>query len=117
MANYSRRRRGSAWPKLLLLLALAGAAGFGLRHQIAGKGASVQVPFIAEFKTIRVGSFQENNSVPLVLEDGDWRVDWQPSLFFKDLGTSDLVRLFPLDPRRGSISDRKGRPLAVMGFR
>src|SRR5207253_8535459 len=49
--------------------------------------------------------------------DGAWRVDWRPSLFFKDLGSNDLVRLFPLDPRRGAIFDRKNRPLAVMGYR
>lgn len=82
----------------------------------AGNGASVQVPFTVTFKTIRVGAFQENNSVPLVLENGRWRVDWRPSLFFADLKPNDSVRLFPLDPRRGSILDRKGRPLAMMGF-
>jgi penicillin-binding protein 2 len=81
-----------------------------------GNGASVQVPFTVAFTTIRVGAFQENNSVPLVLEDGSWRVDWQPSLYFKDLAPDDLVRLFPLNPRRGSILDRQGRPLATMGF-
>ncbi len=81
-----------------------------------GNGASVQVPITVEFKTIRVGTFQENNSVPLVLENGEWRVDWRPSLFFKDLAADDLVRLFPLNPRRGSILDRKGRPMATMGF-
>ncbi|HEX5415206.1 MAG TPA: NTF2-like N-terminal transpeptidase domain-containing protein, partial [Chloroflexota bacterium] len=82
----------------------------------AGNGASVQVPFTATFDTIRVGSFQENNSVSLVLEDGQWRVDWRPSLFFHDLSPNDTVRLFPLNPRRGSIVDRKGRFLATMGF-
>ena len=82
----------------------------------AGNGASVQVPFTVAFKTIRVGTFEENNSVSLVLEDGQWRVDWQPSLFFSGLDPNDTVRLFPLDPRRGSIVDRKGRPLAMMGF-
>jgi penicillin-binding protein 2 len=82
----------------------------------AGNGASVQVPFTVEFKTIRVGNFDESNSVSLVLEDGEWRVDWRPSLFFKDLGPDSDVRLFPLNPRRGSIVDRKGRPLATMGF-
>jgi penicillin-binding protein 2 len=84
--------------------------------EAAGNGASVQVPFTVEFKTIRVGSFRENNSVTLVLEDGQWRVEWRPSLYFKDLAGGDLVRLFPLNPRRGSILDRKGRPLATMGF-
>jgi penicillin-binding protein 2 len=82
----------------------------------AGNGASVQVPFTVDFQTIRVGSFSENNSVTLVLENGQWKVDWRPSLFFKDLAPGDLVRLFPLNPQRGSILDRQGRPLATMGF-
>ncbi len=80
----------------------------------AGNGASVQVPFTVEFQTNMVGTFQENNSVPLVLEDGQWRVDWRPSLFFKDLTPQSTVHLFPIDTRRGSILDRKGRPLATM---
>lgn len=83
----------------------------------AGNGASVQVPFTVTFQTILVGTFAENNSVPLVLEDGQWRVDWHPSLFFHDLTPNSIVRLFPLETRRGSILDRKGRPLAMMGFR
>jgi len=82
----------------------------------AGNGASVQVPFTVQFDTIRVGTFQENNSVSLILEGGQWKVDWQPSLFFHDLAPNDTVRLFPLNPRRGSILDRKGRYLATMGF-
>lgn len=83
----------------------------------AGNGASVQVPFTVDFNTIRVGTFSEINSVPLVLEGGTWHVDWRPSLFFKDLAEDGYVHLFPLDPRRGSILDRQGRPLATMGFR
>jgi penicillin-binding protein 2 len=81
----------------------------------AGNGASVQVPFTVEFKTDMVGTFQENNSVPLVLEDGQWRVDWRPSLFYKDLTPQSTVQLFPINTRRGSILDRKGRPLAMNG--
>jgi penicillin-binding protein 2 len=82
----------------------------------AGDGASLQVPFTVQFDTVRVGSFSENNSVPVVLENGQWRVDWRPSLIFSELAPGDQVRLFPLNPRRGSILDRKGRPLAIMGF-
>lgn len=81
----------------------------------AGNGASVQVPFTVDFKTNLVGSFSENNSVPLVLEDGQWHVDWQPSLFYAELTPQSIVRLFPIPTRRGSILDRKGRPLATMG--
>lgn len=82
----------------------------------AGDGASVQVPFTVTFRTTLVGTFRQDNSVPLVLQGGQWRVDWRPGLFFNGLGPRDVVRLFPLDPQRGSILDRKGRPLATTGF-
>ena len=82
----------------------------------AGNGASVQVPFTVSFDTTLVGTFTQNNSVSLVLSNGQWRVDWRPSLYFNGLQAGDAVRLFPLNPRRGSILDRKGRPLAMMGF-
>jgi penicillin-binding protein 2 len=83
----------------------------------AGNGASVQVPFTVEFQTILVGTFQQNNSVPLVLENGQWRVDWRPSVFYAELTPGSVVHMFRLPTRRGSILDRKGRPLAMMGFR
>ncbi|HVC32015.1 MAG TPA: penicillin-binding transpeptidase domain-containing protein [Chloroflexota bacterium] len=81
----------------------------------AGNGASVQVPFTVQFRTNMVGDFQENNSVPLVLEGGQWRIDWRPSLFYVDLTPDSVVHLFPISTRRGSILDRKGRPLAITG--
>ncbi|MHB8674780.1 MAG: penicillin-binding transpeptidase domain-containing protein, partial [Candidatus Limnocylindrales bacterium] len=42
--------------------------------------------------------------------------DWHPSVYFTGLQAQDAVRLFPLNPRRGDILDRKGRPLATTGF-
>jgi len=82
----------------------------------AGDGASLQVPVQVVFHTILVGSFTEENSVPVVIQKGQWRVDWSPSLYFNGLGAQDAVRMFPLNPTRGSILDRKGRPLAMTGY-
>jgi len=75
----------------------------------------VELPFTVEMQTGLVGPISELNAIPLVLAGDQWRVDWTPSLVFKDLTDDTLVRLFPDDPTRGSILDRKGQPLAAQG--
>lgn len=76
----------------------------------------VELPFRVEMKTRRVGDIVEDNFLPLVYEATAWRIQWTPSIIFKDLTADYLIRLFPLDPQRGTIYDRKGRPLATQGF-
>jgi penicillin-binding protein 2 len=44
---------------------------------------------------------------------GEWRVEWTPSLFFTGIKGQDLVHFFTRVPRRGTIYDRTGSPLAV----
>jgi len=63
-----------------------------------------------------VGNFTQENVIPLTHEGPYWRVEWTPSLIFRELDGNGLVRFFPDDPIRGRILDRKGRPLAVEGL-
>lgn len=44
---------------------------------------------------------------------GEWRVQWAPSLFFTGIHGQDLVHFFTRKPRRGTIYDRTGSPLAI----
>ena len=44
---------------------------------------------------------------------GEWRVQWSPSLYFRSLSGENLVHFFTRVPRRGSILDRFGTPMAV----
>jgi penicillin-binding protein 2 len=57
----------------------------------------------------------ETNTLPLVREDGLWKVSWQPGLIFTGLTTTFTVRLAPDVPVRGRILDRAGKPLADNG--
>lgn len=75
-----------------------------------------RVPFEVSLTTIRLGTITEQNTLPLGYENGRWGVRWTPSLIFKDLQGDNIVRMVPLDPQRGSILDRQGRPLATQGF-
>jgi len=71
--------------------------------------------FTVHMQTARLGEIVETNTLPLYVEDGQWKVDWTPSLIFKDLSGRNLVRLFTDNPARGTIFDRQGKPLAVQG--
>lgn len=71
--------------------------------------------FQVTFKTGRLGEFTEENRLPLVWEENDWKVEWTPGLIFRDLTTDRAVRFIPDDPVRGTILDRNNQPLAAQG--
>lgn len=76
----------------------------------------LSLPFTATTKTNVVGDITENNVLPLVKEQNVWRVQWEPTLIFKDLeGTNRLGVPAVYPGARGTILDRKGRPLALDG--
>lgn len=68
------------------------------------------------FTSALVGNFTQENVIPLTHEGPYWRVEWTPSLIFRELDGNGRVHFFPDDPIRGRILDRKGRPLAVEGL-
>jgi penicillin-binding protein 2 len=79
----------------------------------APSGAS-RVPIHVVRQTDRVGTLAEENAIPVVQEDGEYRIDWTPSLIVADLADG-FVRWIPSVPQRGRILDRRGRPLAHLG--
>ena len=81
--------------------------------QLSTPEASVQ--FTTVFSTTAVGSFQQQNSMQLLLRNGRWGVDWYPALVFKQLEDPYVVHLNVMRARRGSILDRNGTPLAEDG--
>jgi penicillin-binding protein 2 len=90
-------------------------------------GETREVPFTVVFHTTFFGDIEQRNVVPLVKETVEvnstpgeesqtrelWRVDWTPSVYFKELDADDLVHFFTEVPRRGSIYDRNAVELAV----
>ena len=77
--------------------------------------AAVEVPFSVTFHTSFFGDILDVNQMTLVKEAQGWRVVWSPSLIFRDLDGAELVHFFPDFPKRGSIFDRNGVPLALDG--
>lgn len=82
---------------------------------IGEAGASRRIPIRVAFESGIVGSFSEENSIPLVREDAGWRVAWTPSLIFEQLGNDGCVDVDLLPSGRGTILDRRGEPLAYDG--
>src|SRR5262245_32507919 len=74
-----------------------------------------EVAFKVTLQTGRLGEFIEENKLPLVFENGEWKVEWVPGLIFRELTPDRQVRFFPDDPVRGAILDRNGNPLAAQG--
>ena len=73
--------------------------------------ASVRVTFESGI----VGSFTEENSIPLVREADGWHVAWTPSVIFNQLGNDGCVDVDLFPAGRGKILDRNGEPLAYDG--
>lgn len=66
-------------------------------------------------RTLLVGTIEQRQSLTLVPRGGTWRIQWLPSLIFKDLSGSELVHLFPELTPRGEILDATGMVLAGHG--
>jgi penicillin-binding protein 2 len=79
---------------------------------------TANVPARIEFQSVRVGSFEQDVTIPLVYESGRWHVDWSPGLIFTQLDDASdpyytrKVDLVGVDGNRGNIYDRDGNVLA-----
>ncbi|HUX87199.1 MAG TPA: NTF2-like N-terminal transpeptidase domain-containing protein, partial [Chloroflexota bacterium] len=80
-----------------------------------GNPPTVAVPIKVTYNLAVLGPVTEDNTLPLVSENGQWKVAWTPRLIFKDLTTDRLVRYDPVSAARGSILDRNGNVLAEDG--
>jgi penicillin-binding protein 2 len=88
---------------------------------------ATKIDFAVTFHSSFFADFPEVNTIPLVQDSAAsgsaspsgsppsnaWKVNWTPSLFFKEINGADLVHFFTKVPRRGNIYDRAGAALAV----
>ncbi|MGI8477403.1 MAG: penicillin-binding transpeptidase domain-containing protein, partial [Thermomicrobiales bacterium] len=91
----------------------AGLTAVGVRATGAAN-LQTQVPIRVVFTSSKVGQVTEENTVQLRREGDAWKIDWTPSLIFKNLG-GDCIAYHAAAMSRGSILDRNGDPLAYDG--
>ncbi|MBA2362252.1 MAG: hypothetical protein H0V86_01825 [Chloroflexia bacterium] len=75
----------------------------------------LRLPYTVKMTTSVVGDITETNLLSLVKEQNTWRVQWSPSMIFKDLSGDNLIRRADYPATRGGIFDRNGKPLAIEG--
>jgi len=80
-----------------------------------GSPPTVNVPYHVTYDLAVLGQIAEDNQLPMVLENGTWKVAWTPGLIFKDLTADRVVRYDLTNPPRGSVLDRNGNVLAEDG--
>ena len=73
------------------------------------------LPVDVVFDTDTVDSFEYRFTLPLELEEDEWKVVWSPSLIFPDLGQDDQVRITSEHALRGDITDREGNSIVIEG--
>ena len=78
-------------------------------------GDSRRAPVTVTFDSGAVGTFTEENTIPLARDAEGWHVAWTPSVIFRELGTDGCVDVDYLPAGRGKILDRYGEPLAYDG--
>ncbi len=73
---------------------------------------SAQVAFHADYDTVLAGMLKRDNLMELVLEGGNWKVQWSDAMVFPDIANGNRLVMDIQVPSRGTIFDRNGVALA-----
>jgi len=83
------------------------------------KNGKIIIPFSVDINTLAGNVEIPKYNMTLIKEKinnkSKWTIDWSEKLIFPDLESSDKVKVAIIYPKRGEISDRNGKGLAVNG--
>lgn len=91
--------------------------GIGMKTldaEVTSKKRETVVTYHVKMQT-SAGTISYNNKTEFVKENRRYRMEWDDSVIFPQLGAEDKVRVVTLHARRGTIKDAKGNALAVQG--
>lgn len=91
--------------------------GIGMKTldaEVTSKKRETTVIYHVKMQT-SAGTISYNNKTEFVKENRRYRMEWDDSVIFPQLGTNDKVRVVTLHARRGTIKDANGKALAVQG--
>jgi penicillin-binding protein 2 len=72
---------------------------------------TAQVGFRITYHTSLVGDIQREMAAHFVLEQGEWRLQWDDSLILPELTGGNVLKMDYQIPARGDIYDRNGLPI------
>ncbi len=73
-----------------------------------------EVRYRLRYQTVVFGLLERETVMHLRLEDGTWRIQWDPAMLLPELSGGRRLRLEVLQPQRGDILDRQGTVLATV---
>ena len=91
--------------------------GIGLKTldaTVTSKKRETTVTYHVKMRT-SAGVVTYNNTTVFVKENRRYRMEWDDSVIFPQLGAEDKVRVKTLHAKRGTIKDASGKALAVQG--
>jgi len=74
--------------------------------------ASASAKFKATFTTGIFGLFEREIEMPLILENGAWKVNWDHGLIMPELAGGNRLQVESTGALRGAIYDHNGEPIA-----
>jgi penicillin-binding protein 2 len=81
-------------------------------HESTNPGTAL-IDYRANYQTSLFGEFERDLQMELVLENDQWRVQWENGLILPELKGGNSLALELQVPNRGSIFDRKGEPIVA----
>jgi len=81
----------------------------------SNKNGKVVIPFSVNMDTLAGNIEIPGYKMALIEEKNRWTIDWRENLIFPDLGPTDKIKVTIIYPKRGEISDRNGKGIAING--
>ncbi|HTX92843.1 MAG TPA: penicillin-binding transpeptidase domain-containing protein [Anaerolineales bacterium] len=85
---------------------------YGVRSLLTNP-QSAQIAFNLTYHTVLFGDIQRDMNANMVLENGDWRIQWDDSLILPELAGGKHLVANHTSPARGDIYDRNGNAIAT----
>lgn len=85
--------------------------------KVEGENAKVSFSVVMDTLAgnVEIPEYNMNLTKEEIDNKNTWTVAWDEKLIFPELGPSDKVKVTTINPKRGEISDRNGKGLAING--
>ncbi len=80
------------------------------------KGNATEKITYNENMSTSAGNINFSNTVKLVKENKEYKINWSSSLIFPELRNTDKIKISSIEAERGEILDRNGEKLATKGI-